>query len=110
MHDCCGRFATWVTVVTTPNASNDRGMTISAFMQAYPAPQLVAVCVGRQSVFLEKARGAGPYLVSISDKEMDAHALHFAGRFDESFTDFFAEHGALPALCDACAVLVTDLR
>lgn len=99
LRDCCGRFAIWVTIVTTPNASNDQGMTISAFMQVYLAPQLVAVWVGRQSVFLERARGAGPFFVSISPKGMNAHALHFVCRFDENFTEFSAEHGGLPALC-----------
>ncbi|OWY10306.1 flavin reductase [Thioclava sp. NG1] len=109
LRDCCGRFATGVTVVTTRTPEGDHGMTISAFMSVSLEPPLVCISVGRRARMLPKLRASGRYAVNILTEDMRAHALHFAGRPDASLSDLFEDRHSLPVLRGAAAVLVTEV-
>ncbi|MCC9620471.1 flavin reductase family protein [Thalassospira sp. MA62] len=109
LRDCCGSFATGVTVVTTRTPQGDHGMTVSAFMSVSLDPPLISVSLGGQSRMLEKIRKSGRYVVNILAEHMRPHAMHFAGRTDETLTDLFDEHDDLPTLRDAAAVIVCDV-
>lgn len=107
LRECCGRFATGVTVVTTRTPEGDHGITISAFMSVSLDPPMVCISVGTGSRMLPKLRASGRYAVNILAEDMRAHALHFAGRPDAALSDLFARHEELPVLRGAAAVIVT---
>lgn len=109
LRDCCGRFATGVTVVTTRTPEGDHGMTISAFMSVSLDPALVCISVGCGARMLPKLRASKRYAVNILAEDMRAHALHFAGRPDAGLCDLFEDRNGLPVLRGAAAVLVTDV-
>lgn len=109
LRDCCGRFATGVTVITTRTPEGDHGMTASAFMSVSLDPPLIAISLGRRSRTLGRVRRSGRFAVNILSQGMRPHALHFAGRPDESLTDLFREYHGLPVLRDAAALLVADV-
>ncbi len=109
MRDCCGRFATGVTVITTRTPEGDHGMTVSAFMSVSLDPPLICISVGNRSKMLPKIQASGRYAVNVLSETMRDHALHFAGRTNEGLTDLFRDQHGLPVLQDAGAVLVADL-
>ena len=109
LRDCCGSFATGVTVVTTRTAEGVHGMTVSSFMSVSLDPPLISIALGRGSKMQEKIRTSGRYAVNILSRGMRSHALHFAGRPDAALTDLFEDRHGLPVLRGAAAVLVADV-
>tara|TARA_B100000378_G_scaffold277153_1_gene276689 strand:- start:1634 stop:2146 length:513 start_codon:yes stop_codon:yes gene_type:complete len=110
LRDCCGRFATGVTVITTRSGEGDHGMTASAFMSVSLDPPLIAISLDRRSRMLGRVLSARRFAVNILTEAMRAHALHFAGRPDGTLTDLFLEHcHGLPVLREAAAVIVADV-
>lgn len=109
LRDCCGSFATGVTVVTTRTAEGVHGMTVSAFMSVSLDPPLISISLGRGSKMQEKIPKSGRYAVNILTRNMRSHALHFAGRPDATLTDLFDDRQGLPVLRGAAAVLVADV-
>lgn len=109
LRDCCGRFATGVTVVTTRTPEGDHGMTAIAFMSVSLDPPPISISLGSRSKMLGKLRQSGRYAVNILSQEMRPHALHFLGRTDETLTDMFHEQHGLHGLREAAAVIVADV-
>lgn len=109
LRDCCGSFATGVTVITTRTPEGDHGATFSAFMSVSLDPPLIAISLDRRSKMLDKLRVSGRYAVSVLSGHMRAHALHFSGRRDETLQNLFLEHDGLPVLREAAALLVADV-
>lgn len=115
LRDCCGRFATGVTVITTRTAEGDHGMTASAFMSVSLDPPLISISLDRRSKMLGKVQKSRRFAVNILTQHMRPHALHFAGQPDgtlpdETLADLFLEHrGDLPILRNAAAVIVADV-
>lgn len=109
LRDCCGRFASGVTVVTTCTPDGDHGMTVSAFMSVSLDPPLICISVGNRARMLSRIEAAGRFAVNILPEHMGPHALHFAGRTQEALTDLFEEACGLPVVRGASAVFVTDL-
>lgn len=107
--DCCGSFATGVTVVTTRTSEGDHGATVSAFMSVSLEPPLICISLDRRTKVLEKVRRSGRFAVNILASDMQAHALHFAGRRDARLADPFREYDGLPVLRNAAALLVADV-
>lgn len=110
LRDCCGRFVTGVTVITTRSQEGDHGMTVSAFISVSLDPPLIAISLDRRSRTLGRALQARRFAVNILTEAMRAHALHLAGRADETLTDLFVEHHHdLPVLRNVAAVIVADV-
>ncbi|MPT48544.1 MAG: flavin reductase [Sphingobium sp.] len=109
LRDCCGRFATGVTVITTRTPEGDHGMTVSAFMSVSLTPPLICISVNSRSRLLPKVLVSGRYAVNILSDTMHDHALHFAGRPNEALTNLFREQHGLPVLRAAAAILVADI-
>ncbi|MDO5622881.1 MAG: flavin reductase family protein [Paracoccus sp. (in: a-proteobacteria)] len=107
--DCCGSFATGVTVITTRSAEGDHGATVSAFMSVSLDPPLICISLDRRTKMLKKIEASGRYAVNILATGMQAHALHFAGRRYENLTDLFMEHDGLPVLRNAAAIMVANV-
>ena len=110
LRDCCGSFATGVTVVTTRTVDGDHGMTVSAFMSVSLDPPLICVSLNAQSKMLDKIRQSRRFAVNILRQGTDRLALHFAGQTDRSLTNLFREQHGVPLLRDAAAVLVADVE
>lgn len=109
LRDCCGRFATGVTVVTTRTPEGVHGMTVSAFMSVSLDPPLICICVDNRSKMLPKVRASGQFVVNVLSETMRDHALHFAGRPNEALTDLFRDLQGLPVLRGAGAIIVADV-
>jgi flavin reductase (DIM6/NTAB) family NADH-FMN oxidoreductase RutF len=115
LRECCGRFATGVTVITTRTAEGDHGMTASAFMSVSLDPPLISISLDRRSKMLGKVQKSRRFAVNILSQHMRPHALHFSGRPDGTLpdgtvVDLFQEHPAgLPILRNAAAVIVADM-
>jgi flavin reductase (DIM6/NTAB) family NADH-FMN oxidoreductase RutF len=109
LRDCCGKFATVVTVVTTRTPEGDHGMTVSAFMSVSLEPPLISVSLDHRSKMLGRVEKSRRFAVNILSQDMRSHALHFAGRSDETLTDLFLELHGLPVLRDAAAIIVADV-
>lgn len=109
LRECCGRFASGVTVITTCTPDGVHGMTASAFMSVSLDPPLIAISVDRKSRMLGKLQASGRYAVNILSHHMRPHALHFAGKRDETLSDLFLDRHGLPVLRDAAAVLIADV-
>lgn len=107
--DCCGRFATGVNVITTRTPEGDHGMTASAFMSVSLDPPLICISLGQGTKTLARIREAGRYAVNILSEDMHRHAMHFAGRPDQTLSDLFQERHGLPILRNAAAVIVADV-
>ena len=110
LRDCCGSFATGVAVITTRTPEGAHGMTANAFMSVSLDPPLISISLARTSKMLEKVRAAQGYAVNILSRPMEAHAMHFAGRPDDSLASPFCTHGGMPVLKDAAAIMVADLE
>ncbi|NSY40210.1 flavin reductase family protein [Leisingera sp. ANG59] len=109
LRDCCGSFASGVTVITTRTPEGDHGMTVSAFMSVSLDPPLITVALDRRSKMLAKVRKSCRFAVNVLSQKMRPHAMHFAGHPDETLTDLFLERHGLPVLLGAAAVMVADV-
>ncbi|MDT0682177.1 flavin reductase family protein [Roseicyclus sp. F158] len=109
LRDCCGRFASGVTVVTTRTDEGDHGMTISAFMSVSLDPPLIAISVGRTSRMLGRLRTSGRFAVNVLAQHMRPHALHFAGKPDASLASLIEDRSGVPVLQSAAAILIADV-
>ncbi|MCZ4291615.1 flavin reductase family protein [Hoeflea alexandrii] len=109
LRDCCGRFATGVTVITTRTSEGDHGMTVSAFMSVSLDPPLISISLDRRSRMLGKIRKSCRFAVNILTQDMRPHAMHFAGRPDDTLTNLFQDRHGLPTLRSAAALLVADV-
>lgn len=109
LRDCCARFATGVTVITTRTAEGDHGMTVSAFMSVSLDPPLICISVDTRSKMLPRIEAVERFAVNVLPEHMSAHALHFAGRSQEELKDLFEDRHGLPVLRGAGAIIVTDL-
>ena len=109
LRDCCGRFATGVTVVTTRTPEGDHGTTVSAFMSVSLEPPLISISLDRRSKMLGKVRKSCRFAVNILSQNMRSHAMHFAGRPDDTLTKLFQDRHGLPTLRGAAAILVADV-
>lgn len=109
LRDCCGRFATGVTVITTRTAAGDHGMTASAFMSVSLDPPLICVSLDRRSRMLGKLRESLRFAVNILSQAMQPQAIHFAGRPDPTLTNPFTDAHGLPVLAGACALIIADV-
>lgn len=87
LRDCCARFATGGTVITTRTGEGDHGMTASAFMLASLDPPLICISVDAQSRMLPRIEAAERFTINILPEHMSAHALHYAGRSQREPTD-----------------------
>jgi flavin reductase (DIM6/NTAB) family NADH-FMN oxidoreductase RutF len=73
-----GRFASGVTVVTTPASEGVYGVTVSSFASLSLNPLLVTVSIKRSSPLLEYVRSADAFAVSVLASDQQQVAEYFA--------------------------------
>jgi flavin reductase (DIM6/NTAB) family NADH-FMN oxidoreductase RutF len=98
-----GAFATGVTVITARHDGSDHGMTANAFMSVSLKPPLIVVSVNRRARLLAKIEASGRYAVSILAEDMEAVALHFAGKPKLDPESLFEDYAGLPVIPGAVA-------
>jgi flavin reductase (DIM6/NTAB) family NADH-FMN oxidoreductase RutF len=101
-----GRFATGVTVVTTPQGDTAHGMTANAFVSVSLEPPLVLVSVKNDSNTHRILQGATRYGVSILGEDQEPLSNHFAGRPDAGISAPFVERHGMLLVKDALAYFV----
>ena len=104
--NCCGRFATGITVVTTEFEGAVHGMTVNGFMSVSLHPPLIVVAVGHQTHLHELLPKSNRYGVSILSEGQLPLSNHFAGRPDDTLEIPFVEAAGMPVLRGALAHLV----
>jgi flavin reductase (DIM6/NTAB) family NADH-FMN oxidoreductase RutF len=104
--NCCGRFATGITVVTTQVDNTVHGMTANGFMSVSLQPPLIAVSIAHHTRLHQFLSQSLRYGVSILDESQLAFSNHFAGRPDDTLQIPFILKAEMPLLENALAHLV----
>jgi flavin reductase (DIM6/NTAB) family NADH-FMN oxidoreductase RutF len=100
-----GRFASGITVVTTLQDNDVRGITVSAFLSVSLEPPLVLVSIDKKAHSHERMMNVEHYGVSILSEGQEAISNHFAGRAPEIMPEFETLHN-FPVIKGAVAQLV----
>jgi flavin reductase (DIM6/NTAB) family NADH-FMN oxidoreductase RutF len=104
--NCCGRFATGVTIVTTEAEGAVHGMTANGFMSVSLQPSLIVVSIGHQTRLHQVLPQSQRYGVSMLDESQVRFSNHFAGRPDDTLEIPFVRKQEMPLLDGALAHLV----
>lgn len=104
--NCCGRFATGITVVTTQVDGAVHGMTANGFMSVSLQPPLIAVSLGHHTRLHQLLPNSMRYGVSILDETQIRFSNHFAGRPNDTLEIPFVHVAGMPVLDGALSHLV----
>lgn len=104
--NCCGRFATGVTIVTTQVGDAIHGMTANGFMSVSLQPPLICVSAGKHTRLNQVLPESLRYGVSVLDEAQLKYSNHFAGRPDDTLEIPFVRLLDMPVLDGALAHLV----
>ncbi len=104
--NCCGRFATGVTIVTTEVGGIVQGMTANGFMSVSLEPPLIVVSIGHNTRLHQFLPQSMCYGVSILEESQLAFSNHFAGRPDDTLETPFVRKHEMPLLDGALAHMV----
>lgn len=75
-----GSFPTGVTVVTTDEGGEPRGMTVNAFMSVSADPPILAVCVAKSSSTLPALKRTGAFAVHVLNQDSAELSRRFASQ------------------------------
>jgi flavin reductase (DIM6/NTAB) family NADH-FMN oxidoreductase RutF len=104
--NCCGRFATGVTIVTTRVDGVVHGMTANGFLSVSLQPPLIAVSVSHNSRLHQLLPQSMRYGLSILEESQLIYSNHFAGRPDDVLAIPFVEKSEMALLDGALAHMV----
>lgn len=104
--NCCGHFATGITVVTTQVDGDIHGMTANGFMSVSLEPPLIAVSIGHKARLHQLLPQSMRYGVSILSEAQLPFSNHFAGRPDDTLDIPFIQQADMALLDGALAHLV----
>jgi flavin reductase (DIM6/NTAB) family NADH-FMN oxidoreductase RutF len=104
--NCCGQFATGITVVATRTDDIIHGMTVNGFMSVSLEPPLIVISLDHKTRLHELLPKSKRYGVSVLSETQLQYSNHFAGRPDESLEIPFIEKASAPLLDGALAHLV----
>lgn len=89
-----GRFASGVTVVTTGEGENRKGMTASSFTSVSVEPPLVLFCAQNGSSTLAAIKENGTFAVNVLNEDQKDACFAFAGKVDgDKFANRHLEAG-----------------
>lgn len=107
--NCCGRFATGISIVTTQVDDTIHGMTANGFMSVSLQPPLILVSIGHQTRLHQFLPLSMRYGVSILDESQIEYSNHFAGRPDDTLEIPFVRKADMPLLDGALAHMVARI-
>ncbi|MCB0008625.1 MAG: flavin reductase [Anaerolineales bacterium] len=96
--NCCGRFATGITIVTTELEGQRHGMTANGFMSVSLEPPTVLVSVGKRARAHDLLAQSGRYGISILRETQQPLSNHFAGYPVEGIEIPWEELGGVPVI------------
>jgi flavin reductase (DIM6/NTAB) family NADH-FMN oxidoreductase RutF len=99
--NCCGHFATGITVVTTAVDGQAHGMTANGFMSVSIDPPLIVVSIGERSRMHQLLSQSMRYGVSLLAESGTIYSNHFAGRPDDTLEIPWIRQNGVPLLADA---------
>ena len=103
--NCCGRFATGVTIVTTEVDGQTQGMTANAFMSVSLDPPTILISVAKKARTHGMLAKSGSYGVSILSDDQKAISNNFAGQHDETLAIPWEELDGNPVIGGTLAQL-----
>lgn len=100
-------FASGVTVVTTGDAENPIGLTVSSFCSLSLEPALVLVCIDKDVTSHDAIASAGRFAVNILTAGQEELSRRFASKVDDKFEGVATSEGAggIPLISDSLAVI-----
>jgi len=107
--NCCGRFATGITVITTEVEGVLHGMTANGFMSVSLQPPLVVVSIAHQTKLHGLLSQSMRYGVSILEEGQLKLSNHFAGRPDDTLDIPFIRAHDMLLLDGAVGHMVTHV-
>ncbi|ART73889.1 hypothetical protein BTO20_25730 [Mycobacterium dioxanotrophicus] len=105
------KFVTGVTIVTTGDGGEPRGLALNAFTSVTVTPAMVLVCVAKSSTTHDALFGADHFAVNLLSRDQLDVAGRFATKSPDKFTGLawhFGEHGC-PIIDDSCAHLEAEI-
>ncbi|MCL6631828.1 MAG: flavin reductase family protein [Alicyclobacillus herbarius] len=104
-----GRFATGITVVTSLQDNQPRGMTANAFMSVSLNPKLVLVSISNRAKMNACIQQTGRYGVSVLAESQKEVAMTFAGQLSNARSPEFAWMDGLPVLSGSLVTLACNV-
>jgi len=103
------RFASGVSVITTGEPGNVRGMTATAFMSGSLDPPLCVVSIAKRANMHAQLMAAEGLGVSVLAQGQEDYGTHFAGTPVPHLSPAFAHVEGVPLIADACARIATEI-
>lgn len=107
--NCCGRFATGVTVVCSGTGEDPHGMTVNGFMSVSLDPRLLVVSIGRHQKMHEIISTAKKFSVNILGESQVEISDHFAGKYTPGVEVEFESFDGVPLLQKKLAFFIAEV-
>ncbi|MCW2774212.1 MAG: CaiB/BaiF family protein [Nocardioides sp.] len=105
------KFVTGVTIVTTMDGDEPRGLALNAFSSVTLDPAMVLVCVAKSSSTHDALFSASHFAVNLLSREQLAVAKRFATKSSDKFAGLDWHEGptGCPIIDDSCAHLEAEI-
>jgi flavin reductase (DIM6/NTAB) family NADH-FMN oxidoreductase RutF len=107
--DAMGRFATGITIISTPTPEGPHCMTANGFMSVSLEPALVVVSIAERAKMHDLLLAGGVYGVSVLAADQEAVSKHFSGRPDPNLHPRFDDHAGVPLVAGALAQVAAEV-
>ncbi|GAB3158477.1 flavin reductase family protein [Amycolatopsis stemonae] len=107
--DAMGRFATGITIISTPTPAGPHCMTANGFMSVSLVPALVVVSIARHARMHDLLVESGVYGVSVLAADQEPLSTHFSGRPDPDLRPRFDDHAGVPLVAGALAQVAAEI-
>ncbi|WP_435583243.1 flavin reductase family protein [Amycolatopsis thermoflava] len=104
-----GRFATGITIISTPTPAGPHCMTANGFMSVSLEPALVVVSIARRAKMHDFLLTSGVYGVSVLAADQEPVSKHFSGRPDPNLLPGFEDHAGVPFVAGALAQVGAEI-
>jgi flavin reductase (DIM6/NTAB) family NADH-FMN oxidoreductase RutF len=105
------KFVTGVTIVTTTDGEEPRGLALNAFTSVTVTPAMVLVCVAKSSTTHDALFAADRFAVNLLSRDQLDVAVRFATKSPDKFNGLawhVGEHGC-PIIDNSCARLEAEI-
>ncbi|OCB54814.1 hypothetical protein A5722_19210 [Mycobacterium vulneris] len=105
------KFVTGVTIVTTIESSEPRGLALNAFTSVTITPAVVLVCVAKSSTTHDALESADRFAVNLLSRDQLDVARRFATKSADKFSglDWYRGEFGCPVIADSCAHLEAEI-
>ncbi|MFE6610964.1 flavin reductase family protein [Amycolatopsis sp. NPDC057786] len=107
--DAMGRFATGITILSTPTPAGPHCMTANGFMSVSLEPALVVVSIAKRAKMHDYLLASGVYGVSVLAADQEPISKHFSGMPDPDLAPRFDDHADVPLVAGALAQVGAEI-